>query len=722
VSSRHRSVERYAAALILFVLVTVIWFHGVVLHPESRVECCISDGTSTIRDYWAASVQHRNPFTFTHDALSGAPEGTARTPATLLAAGGIQTAVVWGLHGLLGLVGAWNAFLFFGLIATAVATFALLERLGCNFIASLYGGYVFAFSPYVFERAYAGHLGLMQDWVFVLVVAAMLRLRRHRTLASAALVGLTIALAFYNSAYEGLLAAVVAGAFFLADLARLPSGRGRLGTLLLGATTYIATALALIPVFVLYSRERALVASSTSHTTSDFYTYAARMSAYFVPSPRNPLFHSLRRFHPADLTEQTLYFGYTTWLLALCCVVMLIRHNSWLTASPRRMWTAISMALLAPIAFFMSLPPTYHEGRFYIITGSAPLALFTSFWRVYSRFGLIVGFALTTLSAFALSAFAERPRRIWRLVAPVALVLVFLELLPGNVGTFNAVARPPWIAWLAHQPRGIVATYPLPYKQRAGMALAQEDYWYQQFDGDPLFAVIGTSFAQAQTRDQAIRLLASDIGDPLTAGVLASEGVRYVIVHDDVYAAESKPAPHLNPRRFVLLRRFGQVRVFGLHAPRTNVALALRARAGEIASLEEIAAPMLSFTSGFSAPLRYGSLTGRWLGRRGALVVSGDGEAAYGRLVAKTLSNSQPYVIQLEDASGRVRARELVPAHAVRIQLGPFPIVPSTNAALTLVVASVAGAPRSAVAAPGMIFLAGLAVRPLEFYAPLPHV
>src|SRR5262249_52106266 len=149
--------------------------------------------------------QHRNPLTFTHDALLGAPEGVARTPATVLANGGIQTAFVWWLRGGLGLVGAWNAYLFLGLVGTGLARFRLLDSLGCTVVASLFGGYVFAFSPYAMERVYAGHADLMQNWVFVLLLVALLRLRARQTLGSASLVGATLGVAFYLSSYQGLL-------------------------------------------------------------------------------------------------------------------------------------------------------------------------------------------------------------------------------------------------------------------------------------------------------------------------------------------------------------------------------------------------------------------------------------------------------------------------------------------------------------------------------------
>ena len=59
-----------------------------------------------------------------------------------------------------------------------------------------------AFAPYALERAYAGHLGLVQNWVLVLAVAAMIRLRKIRSLGSGAVAGAAVAIAFYSSPTE----------------------------------------------------------------------------------------------------------------------------------------------------------------------------------------------------------------------------------------------------------------------------------------------------------------------------------------------------------------------------------------------------------------------------------------------------------------------------------------------------------------------------------------
>ena len=504
--SRHRKLARHVLALAMFCLAFLLWFHGVALHPGSQVSCCTSDGTSNIRDLWLAAHLHESPWTLKHDPFNGAPEGISRTPATILAASGAQTAFMWWTRGLLGLVGASNLFAFIGIVGTSMAMFALLDWLGCAFAASLFGAYVFGFSPYELARLYFGHLGLMQNWVFVVAVIAMLHLRSGRSYGRAALAGLAIAVGFYLSAYEGLFAGLIVAAFYVVELVRMHARGERLRTIALASTTLWTSVVALAPILVFYDKERSSVSAAVGHTFDDLYAFSAQMGGYFLPSPLNPLFHWVKGIHPGDLNEQSNFFGYSTLALAIVAVVLVRRRDGWLRWSDARWSTALAMILLAPAAFLLSLPPSYHVGGVPIPTPSVLLGATTTFWRVYARFGVLVGFALAVLAALALSALMRRPGRFWALLGPVALLIVYLELLPGNVGTFatGASAAPGWVSWLAAHPRGIVATYPIDRGWGPTNQFTLDGFFWQTVDGDPGFVKVNQNYPEFLSRKESI--------------------------------------------------------------------------------------------------------------------------------------------------------------------------------------------------------------------------
>ena len=424
---------------------------------------------------------------------------------------------------------------------------------------------------------------------------------------------------------------------------------------------------ALVPILLLYARDRSVVQQEAGHVGEDFRLYAASLSDYLLPSPRNPLFHWLRGHRPADLTEHTLFAGYVLIAFALVAVWLIWRRDGWLRETHGRWWTAVFAAVLAPAAFLTSLPRSYGLGPVAVPMPSAAIGLLSGYWRVYSRFGVLVGFSLAVLAALALTALTRRPGRGRRLLAPLALTLVVLELLPGNVGAFATDARPAWVAWLAAAPKGIVATYPIPLGQPPATRLGEADGWYQTFDGHPRFAILGASRADMRSRAEAIRLLARDLDDPLAARVLATENVRLVVVHDDVYRADGQAVPTPDPARFTLLRRFGDVRIFSVHAPATDLARALAANETVIAALEGLGPPSIAYGGGFNPPEPYNGSTGRWLIQDGRLEIGSGEVPTLVRLTGIGFGNGASRVLEVEDGSGRVLAR------------GPFPRMPSRS-------------------------------------------
>jgi hypothetical protein len=698
-----------------FALVFAVWFHGVVVHPNSRVPCCVNDETAAIRTLWVEEAQHDNPFTFTHDRYNAAPEGATISRATGFANGGIQTGFVSGLRHVLGDVAVYNVYLALGLIGSATAMFALLLRLGCTPLPSFFGGYLFGFGPYALERAYAGHPGLVQNWVLVLVVFAMMRLGYRSTLGNSILAGAAIGLAFWTTAYEGLFACLTAFAFVAVDVWRARTSRGRLRALRPLAVAYGVALLALVPIFVLYAQERSTVQSAAAHATSDLYTFAARISDYLVPSPRNPLFHWVRGSFPHGLMEHTLFVGYITFALAILCVVQLVRRGEWIRARDERVRTIEAMLLLAAVAFLLSLPPSYTVGGVRVPMPSTLLGHFTTNWRVYSRFGELVGMALIMLASIGLTSLSRRSGRAWRYVAPAALLVMLVEVIPGNVPALDVRKGPAWVEWLAAQPRGIVATYPVSLHGGPAGDLSNLQLTYQQVDHDPGFEFVGKSYVQARSRLQAIRTLAMEPADPLTARILATEGVRYVVLDDDVYRQLGRKPPRLDPRRYELLKRLGTVGIYSVHAPVVDLETVIEARKPELIKLQAglLPPPSVAVGAGFNPSEPYNGSTGSWMIQDGRLgVVNSDVMPLRVAISAVAFSNGQPRTVELLDGAGRILSSARVPGYATRIHFRPVEVNPGTTQ-LTLVASPGPDAIGASDPRQASVFLTQVALRPV---------
>lgn len=632
------------------VALTLLWFAPLVGHLGSAVLGGPSDLTSTARDYSAARDQGKSPLTFERDPTLNAPEGQRFSPG-LAVATGIQTAFVWAMKEAVGFVAALNLYLLLGVVLAAVAMFALLRRLGLHPLASAFGAYVWAFNPFVFEKAYAGHAGLVHVWVFPALVLAILRARERRTLASWALVGAAVAAAFYVHSYFGFLALLVLFVFGSVDLVREP----RRSETLRNAGTAVGAALALlVPTFLAYRRDRAGVATVTDHPVEALQQFGARVTAYVVPAEGHPFLGGIvgdeTRQRLVESGEPTLFFGYTTMLLAALAVVLLVRRPGAVDGGERR-YAAIACAVLAPAAFLLSLPRTFDVLGIGVPMPSYLLGEVSTAVRVYARFGVLVGLALAVLAALALHwAIGRRGRAL----GAAALALAAVELVYDlPVTTWRTDQPPAYDTWLASRPRGIVAFYPSPSGEPATYRYVREEYFFQTVHGQPLFF----SGSPRKDRAWAIRVLASRVDDEtgLAARILAAESVRYVVVKDSVYEAAGEAPPRLPPETFPPIAALGGARIFGVEAAPADLDEALAREADRVAAALGAAPPRVTYGRGFYDEEEYvDGRKWRWLIQSGELEVDNASADVELELVTSGFSVHRPRRLELQAEDGTV--------------------------------------------------------------------
>lgn len=665
---RARGAVRNAVVLGAFALATVLWLLPLVAHLGSSVSVGASDSTAVMRFYWAAEQQGKTPFTFTHDDLVDAPEGTPAAPAIQIA-NAIQPAFVWLTKGLLGYVASLNLFMLAGFALAGLFAFLLLDGLGLHPAASVFGAYVYAFNPYMFSKLAAGHAGLLHTWIFPAVVVLLLRLHRQRTVEAATFAGLGVALAFYLHSYHGFFALILAGTFVLVDLVRAPSRAVRLRALGLGAVALGVALIGLLPALVAALRNPNAVASA-EHPIEALQQFGARIPAYLLPAESNPLLGGLvgegTRKALTDSGSPTLFFGYTTIALALAGIVLLARRHPVFADADRR-YLGIAAAVLLPVAFVISLPRTFHG----VPMPSYLLGELTTTVRVYSRLGILVGLALVVLAAFALDALV-RSRRHGVALAAAALALVGVELANDVPAPIWRTDRPPaYDRWLAAQPRGIVAFYPSPGDQVAEHRYVREQYFFQTIHGQPLFF---SGYPQ-KSRTWAIRALAHRLEDPLTAGILAAEGVRYVVMDPAVYSATpNEGPPTVPPESFRQVAAFGDARVYAVTAPPVDIDATLREQAWRVAAAMGIAAPGVTVRgTGFEDEERAADGTrSRWMVQDGFVEVDNHAPGAQLELAADGFSANRPRRLDLIAGDGSVLATTTVPTSSSKIRLGPF--------------------------------------------------
>jgi hypothetical protein len=410
-----------------------------------------------------------------------------------------------------------NLMLLAGIVLSGAGMFVLARRLTGSMGAGLTAGVVFAFAPYRFEHYM--HMELQwtvwTPWAFWALDRMFAEGRRR----DGALVGLFIALQFMSSIYYGAFLATLLG---LVSIVLLIGVRGaalkqRVVALALGAVVCLGL---VSP----YALQYAITKSRTGGRPAEqVLMFSAKPSSYTVATETNLLYGE--RARARGRAERRLFPGLLPLLLAV--VGLLLR-------GPSRQAIAYLAALAA--AFEMSLgmygfsyPILYHH-----------MPLFEGL-RAPARLGVYVLFFLALLAAYGQSAleqaFSEGRTSGFRRGATAVLAFVICAGLlleywvaPLRLIPFPNVA-PPLYAWLARQPRGVVAELPIaPAHMLPGddprYAYLSTFHWMPSINGY-------SGYYPPSYLDRVHRLQAFPTGP--TTELLRRAGVQYVIVHMNAY-------------------------------------------------------------------------------------------------------------------------------------------------------------------------------------------
>jgi hypothetical protein len=401
-----------------------------------------------------------------------------------------------------------NLLLLGAIAVSGAAMFALAWYLTGSRGAGILAGIVFAFAPYRFEHVM--HMEL--QWAMWTPLAF---LALHRTFDTGKwkyglATGACVALQMLSSIYYGIFLAslLTLGAVLLMARDRSVPLPNALVPLAAGALLAAAVSAAYA---MPYLRVRDRVGDRPA---AEVTAFSARPSSYLAAPAANWLYG--RRSASRGGPERRLFPGVLPVLLAIAGVLL---------RSPSR--RAIVYLLLLVAAFETSLGFGGYAYRFLYDYVPAYRGL-----RASARLGMFVLMFLGVLAAYGYQALVEgRAARI-RAVVVTMLALGLLAEYRVSVGlTAYANAAPPIYQILAHQPRGVVAEFPVPRVD----ALPGDDAEYAYMSTFHWFPLVngysGIYPSSYLARLERLR----GFPDERSLIQLRRDGVRYVIIHGSSY-------------------------------------------------------------------------------------------------------------------------------------------------------------------------------------------
>ena len=402
-----------------------------------------------------------------------------------------------------------NLLLLGAIAVSGLGMFVLARRLTSSATAGIASGIIFAFAPYRFEHLM--HLELQWAMWVPLTFWALDRTIQGGRLRDGALTGLFAGLQMLSSIYYGIFLATMLA--IGAPLLLIPLRGERLRRAIRALAAGAAVAFVLASVYASpYSVTKSRVGGRSS---DEVMRFSARPSSYLVATPDNHLYG--RAFQARGRGERRLFPGILAVLLAVAGLLL---------RKPGE--TSIVYVLLMALAFEMSLGLRGYSYR--ALYDYVPLF---SGLRAIARLGLFVLFFIAALAAFGMAALESALPRAGRAVAAAAVWGVLL--LEYRVAPIRLVsypnAAPPLYAWLAAQPAGVVAEFPMP--SAGELPYVEPIYTYMStFHWKPI--VNGYS----GFLPPSYFVLLDDVGDfpdDRAVGRLLQRGVRYVVVHPAFY-------------------------------------------------------------------------------------------------------------------------------------------------------------------------------------------
>ncbi|MCG2795573.1 MAG: hypothetical protein L6427_06900 [Actinomycetia bacterium] len=486
----------------------------------------------------------------------------------------LSTGLIYNLTSVFGAQASYNLLLIFSFPLAGILMFALLYYLTRNNLASFLGGFFYAFSPWHTARTF-DQISLAGIHCIPLFLLALIVFWKKKSFLSAIALAAAWIIAILTDPHIGFFCLLLPVTWFLALwFKRLRSGsehtrfsfRGSKRTLtrviLLALLIVIVTVASTLPVInSVFHKDPAVFAGGERRGIDETVALSARPWYYVVPPIHSPIWKGVTKSISGKIqrkgtNEVTCYPGIVTVFLAAFAIFYMFRRKRSKVAeteasdqdapdlkrdrnqdigynSTSLMDTATYFGVItAAVAFILSMPPLVSVGGIELPTPSIIMRAIAPPFRFYSRWALLVTFALCLLASIGFARLVKaRNWKGWKPAVACILLLVLFCVDTTIVPPWRSkdISKPPEIIY---ELRGAPHNKPVCfYPLRPGFYhVPLWDLYYQQFHLRPMLNGV-----KEGTEGDLYSMTLMDIYSPYNPRMLKALGIEQVVVLTEAF-------------------------------------------------------------------------------------------------------------------------------------------------------------------------------------------
>lgn len=443
-----------------------------------------------------------------------------------------------------------NLMVLMAYMSTALLMFGLIRWLFKKNGIALFAGYAAAFLPYHQIKS-ESHIVYMYSSIFIAIIWVFLWYVRQPSYKRMALLAVLAAIGFYFDGYfilfTSVLTVILLSALFINDIRYWRPGSPpdekhkslNINQLVLHLKHLlffiIIMAVLLLPIAytaLKYGGEiKQTLTSGRGNIQAEALTYGARPAEFLLPAydnafvPQSYKHWRLVHQHFSNISEDTLYVGLTVAILSILAIANLFRpkvRGIKLKGPITYSYIVVLSTAALAICIWLSMPSKLNVLGDYIKMPSDVIIKFTSDWRVFARFILLIDPWWVILAAAGLYVLTRNLKRLYYIILlAICCVVIFCEFLASPIrSSGNLYTDSPKIYQTIKNDKSVkvIAEYPL-----TNLVDSVSYFTFQQIHGKDLVNANDPSVGR-----DPFHMAIAGINDRQTLGTLKALGVNVV--------------------------------------------------------------------------------------------------------------------------------------------------------------------------------------------------